>query len=286
MELSKRAGIGIGLAALAALTSASGAAASETIGRLAPAPALSCAGSTLDLIEPDVSSGTGYVVPPVPPAVNLVISSWSNNASTGPPEFPGTGPMILKAYRQTMDPDTFRVVGHDTQPLIPGTLNTFRANISVQVGDVIGTTTAAPATSACTFPDAGGGVRASVSNLADGEAATFGGSDTSKSLNVTAVVSPSNSFTISKGKPRRKSRTVVLTVDAPNAGDLALSGNGVKADKLSVAGPGRDTLLVRATGKKRKKLNRTGKVKVQAKVTFAPIGGDPRTESLTVKLLS
>jgi hypothetical protein len=52
------------LAVLSLIAAASPAAASVTIGRLAPAPAISCAGSTVDLVEP---AGTPYVVHPLPP---------------------------------------------------------------------------------------------------------------------------------------------------------------------------------------------------------------------------
>lgn len=286
MRVSRLVSITTVVAALAALSTASDAAASATIGRLAPSPLITCAGSTVDLIEPEVVSGTEYVVPPLPPATALVISSWSHNGAAAAGPFAASGPLTLKAYRKVADPATYMVVGHATQPLIPATLNTFQANIPVQPGDVIGTTTAAPASSSCSFMDPNGGVEGSSTNLADGEQADFSAADTSRSLNVSAVVSPSNSFTINKGKPKREARTVVLTIDAPNPGDLTLSGNGVKATKISVAGSGKDGLLVQVTGKKRKKLNQTGKVKVQASVTFTPIGGEPHTESLPVKLLS
>jgi hypothetical protein len=285
MRISRRVLITAVVAALPAVSTAPQAAASVTIGRLAPMPSISCAGSTLDLIEPTVTSGTTYVVPPIPPASNLVISSWSHNGAPGTPTLSATGPMTLKVFRKVADPATYQVVGHDTETLIPATLNTFQANIPVQPGDVIGEITATPASSACNFADTTGAYRASATNLADGQSAAFGAPTTGRSLNVTAVVSPSNSFTVSKGKPKRKKGTVALTIDAPNPGDLTLSGNGVKAAATTVAAPASGTLLVRAQGKKRKKLNKAGKVKVQASVTFTPTGGDPSTQSLTVKLL-
>jgi hypothetical protein len=271
------------LAALSLIAVASPAAASVTIGRLAPAPSLSCVGSTVDLIQP---TGTPYVVPPVPPASALMISSWSHNGAPAAGAFPATGPLTLKVYRKVADPATYQVTGHDTEPLIPATLNTFPASLAVQPGDVIGTTTAAPATSGCNFADPGQpGYLANASNLADGESAAFPViPSTGRSLNVTAVVSPSNLFTLTKGKAKKKKGTLDLTVDVPNPGDLALSGTGVKAAAATVTTPGQVKLVVRATGKKRKKLNRTGKAKVTATVTYTPTGGDPSTQSLTLKL--
>jgi hypothetical protein len=44
-------------------------------------------------------------------------------------------------------------------------------------------------------------------------------------------------------------------------------------------------LLVRAKGKKGRKLDRTGRVKVQPRVTYTPINGDPNTESMRIKLV-
>jgi hypothetical protein len=271
------------VAALSLIATASPAAASVTIGRLAPAPSLSCVGSTVDLVEP---TGTPYVVPPLPPASALMISSWSHNGAPAAGVFPATGPLTLKVYRKVADPATYQVTGHDTEPLIPATLNTFPASLPVQPGDVIGTTTAAPATSGCNFADPGQpGYLGNASNLADGESAAFPTTPTTnRSLNVSAVVAPSNVFTLAKGKAQKKKGTVAVTVDVPNPGDIALSGTGVKAAAATVTAPGQVKLVVAATGKKRKKLNRTGKAKVTATVAYTPTGGDASTQSLTLKL--
>ena len=43
-------------------------------------------------------------------------------------------------------------------------------------------------------------------------------------------------------------------------------------------------LLIKARGKKQKKLNETGKVKLNVAVTYTPTGGDPNTQSTKVKL--
>ena len=65
-----------------------------------------------------------------------------------------------------------------------------------------------------------------------------------------------------------------------------LSGNGVEtAGAVAVSTPGDVELLIRAKGKKRRKLNQTGKVKVQPTVTYTPTGGDPATQSQKLKLI-
>ena len=69
-------------------------------------------------------------------------------------------------------------------------------------------------------------------------------------------------------------------VSVPNKGELAASGKGVRATLL---GPP-NRLLVRAIGKKKRKLNDTGKVKVSFAVTYTPTGGRPNAQSVRLKL--
>ena len=82
-----------------------------------------------------------------------------------------------------------------------------------------------------------------------------------------------------------------MTVTVPNPGELTGSGNGVKAASAGRAvisksvGAGQTQLLIKAKRKKEKKLNETGKVKLQVAVTYTPTGGDPSTQSVKVKLI-
>jgi hypothetical protein len=48
---------------------------------------------------------------------------------------------------------------------------------------------------------------------------------------------------------------------------------------------GKVKLLIKSKGKKRRKLNRTGKVKVKAQVTYTPTGAIPNTQSRKVRLV-
>jgi hypothetical protein len=181
----RRFSLASALAALMVCASASSAGAAETIGRLAPTPSVSCTGTTFDFIEPTVSSGTGYVVPSLPPATALVISSWSHNAA------PAAGALTMKVFRKVADPATYQVVGHDgPRELVPGALNTFPANVSAQPGDVIGVNSAIPASTACTFSDPGQTHLARMGNLADGESGAFLPGAGDRSINVSAVVEP------------------------------------------------------------------------------------------------
>jgi hypothetical protein len=75
----------------------------------------------------------------------------------------------------------------------------------------------------------------------------------------------------------------------PNPGELTGSGKGVKVAgaaviSKTVTAPGEVKLTIRAKGKQKRKLNETGNVKVKPKITYAPTGGDPSTQSVKVKL--
>jgi hypothetical protein len=98
----------------------------------------------------------------------------------------------------------------------------------------------------------------------------------------TACAKPSNRFKFGKVKRNKKKGTAKLAVILPGPGKLKLSGKGVVGRSLS--GKGTVKLLIKAKGKKKRTLERTGKVKVKAKVTFTPTGGDPNTQAKTVKL--
>jgi hypothetical protein len=102
-------------------------------------------------------------------------------------------------------------------------------------------------------------------------------------------VKPSNAFTLGDLKRNKRKGTATLTVTVPYPGELTGSGQGVKVAGAAVisktvpaAGP--VNLKVRAKGRKKQKLNETGKVKVKPKITYTPRGGDPATQSIKVKL--
>ena len=106
----------------------------------------------------------------------------------------------------------------------------------------------------------------------------------------TSTTPPSNAFTVGAITRNKKKGTATITVDVPNPGELTASGNGVQAasaDRAVISksvGAGQAQLLIKAKGKKKRKLNETGKVKLNVKITYTPTGGDPRTQSIKVKL--
>jgi subtilisin-like proprotein convertase family protein len=105
------------------------------------------------------------------------------------------------------------------------------------------------------------------------------------SLNITAPVN-----TVSAGKPKlnKKKGIALIPVTVGDAGQLNLSGKGVKSASASkavaVGGPGTVNLKVKPKGKTSKKLNSSGKAKVKVKITFTPNGGTPSVQTKKVKL--
>jgi hypothetical protein len=265
--------------------SASPAAASITIGQLAPGsppPGFADPSGTLDIAQPTVTSGNTYVVPG-----NGTITSWSHNAAA-----PAGQELTFKVFRQVTGL-TYMVVGHDgPRTLTGGALNMFPTSIPVKPGDIIGLffNVALPA-KASVFTVPGEPFLFRDGNLADGESDAFHESS-GRRVNATAVFAPSNAFGLGEVKRNKKKGTATLTVDVPNPGELALSGKGVKTQRAgsgavaskAVTAAGTVKLLIKAKGKKKRKLNTRGKVKVNPKVTYTPTGGDPSTQSKKLKL--
>ena len=57
-----------------------------------------------------------------------------------------------------------------------------------------------------------------------------------------------------------------------------------KSGGQAVASASTVKLVVKGKGKKKKTLNRTGKVKLNLAITYTPTGGDPSTQSMKVQL--
>lgn len=91
-------------------------------------------------------------------------------------------------------------------------------------------------------------------------------------------------FGFGKGIKRNKKKgTAKVPVTVGTAGTLELSGKKIKKRLREVAA-GTTKLTVAAKGKARKKLLKTGKVKVQMTLTFTPAGGTPAVLTKTIQL--
>ncbi len=255
------------------------AAASVTIGQVADPNAGNCDAGT-EFVQLGVASGNPYVVPG-----NGTITSWTVQAGGDP------GRLTMKIFRKLADPATYQVVGSTgPQMLTPGGTagNTFRANVRVRQGDLLGlhTVTFTP----CQFKNPGSRLATFSGDLADGASGPFVTAFDDVLLDIQATFVPDNTFSLGGTTHSNTHGTATLTLNLPNPGDLTVSGNGVKAASASRAtsksvGAGPAQLLIRAKGKRSKTLNRTGKVKLNVGVIYTPTGGDPATQSLKVKLI-
>ena len=99
---------------------------------------------------------------------------------------------------------------------------------------------------------------------------------------------------IVKLKRDTENGTATLRVLVPGKVVVDLSGKGILRQRRPRGGAsfaalkhglGRASLRIKAKGKARRKLDRTGIVKVEAKVTVRPIGGDPNVQMKRVKLV-
>ena len=162
-----------------------------------PPPGFADPSGTLDIAQPTVTSGNTYVVPG-----NGTITSRSHNAAA-----PAGQELTFKIFR-LVSGLTYTAVGHDgPRPLAGGALNTFPSSIAVKPGDVIGLSyNVAPPAKAAVFVVPGESYLFRNGNLGDGESAAFVPGASGRSVNVSAVVSPSNSFTLGTDPPATRRR--------------------------------------------------------------------------------
>lgn len=268
------------IVAAAIFTSVSPAAATVTIGQVATGTPLSCGGPT-DWVQPTVSSGSSYVVPG-----DGTIISWGTMARPDAAQ-----DLKVKVFRP-VGGLTYKVVGEDRRDnLAPGVLNTFPTNIEVKAGDVLGLNSLDTG-AGCVFP-------------APGETPYFSGGDqppggqvifvpgADQRVNVNAEIVPSSAFSFGQTTRNKKKGTATLTLELPGPGELTVAGKGVReatargfgaTTARSIPAAGQVALTIKAKGKKRKKLNRNGKVTVTPQITYTPTGGSPGTQSWKVKL--
>jgi hypothetical protein len=267
-------------------TGASSAGASVAIGQLAPGspPGSSCSGTDTDFFQQTVTSGNTYVVPSTGGVTAWTLTSWSTNAS------PGGGRYTMKVFRQVAGL-TYMAVGHEgPHTLSVGVLNTFPANVAVRAGDILGFFEGGGISNACTFSaSAGDSDLQRGGNLADGESGDFI-SNPGNRMNISALVTPVNTFTLRATTRNKKRGTATLNLNLPNPGDLTASGKDAKFASASRAviskavGAGPAQLLIKAKGQQRATLSATGRVKLKVSIVYTPTGGDPDTQSIKVML--
>jgi hypothetical protein len=247
----------------------------QTIGQVAPAPQppFTSFPSNSDYLQPSVTGGHLYVARQAG-----TITSWSTNVSLA-----GAQSYTLKVFRRTSDPDAFQVIGEDIPQMLGPGLNTFPVDLRVESGDLLGFHVAGGAQNSCVFAVPGDGVLRTPGDLAIGQSGHFDAIPNVR-LNLTAVLVPSNAFTVTGVTRNRRSGTARLTTALSNPGVATIGAKGVTSRRAMTAVARSVTLRVTTAGKRRRTLARTGSVKVPVTVTFQPTGGDPSSQIVPVKL--
>jgi hypothetical protein len=278
MGLIKRVAAIVILACAAVLTAAAPAPAAVTIGQVAPSGGalLTCDTAATDLLQPSVTAGGNLYSA----RAAGTITSWSTRSG-------GSGSFTLKVFRRTTDPDVFRVIGHSGPQALSAGLNSFPANLTVSSGDLVGLN-AMGAGNTCAFGSPGDFVLTSGGNLPDGGSGNFppGGAMGNVRLNLSATLVPTNAFSVRRITRDRRKGTATLEILVSNPGSVTLVGNGLKAKRATktVAVPGVVRFGIAVTGKRKKKLERKGRVSVQLNATFTPTGGDPAVQTFRIGL--
>jgi hypothetical protein len=258
--------LGLGMAAAAP------AHASVTIGQLpTAAPSPRCTVDA-DYLQPSVTGGNLYIARQAG-----TITSWSTNS------FNSGATYVFKVFRRTSDPDVFQVIARsEPHSLGPG-LNTVPVSIPVRSGDMIGINESG-APNSCTFVLPGDSVLSHPGDLSDGAAGEFSAVEDVR-LNLSAVLVPSNEFTLGTVTRDRRRGSASLTAYVSNPGLVTISGKGLKRQVArTVAVPGPVPFQIASAGSFKRRLERKGKVAVNPTVTFYPAGGDPASKSITVRL--
>jgi hypothetical protein len=270
-------------------------------GSVAPARATVTIGSNLAR-EPD--SAANYSPRPTFSNVSLA----SGRQAPGGLSSPVTGTVVRWRIRvgDSTRVTNFRIIrplggglftGAGTSPSVLPPINattSYDVQLPIRIGDYIGLD--------CCDPDffqpeaeffVGG--NAAVRNewqpgLADGGPGRAPRSARPYEIALNAEINPTSTFTLDAITHNKKTGTATIAAKVPNPGELTGSGGGVKVASAAVTrkqvrAPGKVKLLIKAKGKKKRKLNSTGKVKVWPEITYTPIGGSASTQSMKVRLI-
>jgi hypothetical protein len=132
----------------------------------------------------------------------------------------------------------------------------------------------------------GGGGGGGGSSFAAAAATNFSTATDASRTAMLAITSVGGDFSLGKLKRNRHTGTAILTVDVPDPGTLRLSGKGhIRAVGTTVSKAGKVRLRIRAQGGGRRKLRRTGRLKLAATVTYTAIGAAPLSKARAIRLL-
>jgi hypothetical protein len=281
--IARTAGCGIALVVtLAVGVSAAGAA--VTLGQVAPSGTpSSCSNVVDDWAQPTEVSGNPYAVPTIPGVRAWTITSWSTQASATMGQH-----WTMKMFRKTSGLN-YTVVGQDgPRALTSGALNRFTTSIVARSGDLLGmndNSADPPTSTACdSAAPAGDIIFFGSGNLEEGETGPIASPIANRRLNISATAEPVNTFSLGVLTRYKNRGTASIEVRVPNAGELTISGGGVKTNTTAYVAPGGSQVLIAPSRKKRRKLNRKGKIGVIPTFTYTPVSGEARSQSLAVRL--
>jgi hypothetical protein len=184
--------------------------------------------------------------------------------------------------------------GAGTSPSVTpptGTMTSYSVQLPIRIGDYIGLDCCDPG---IFEPDAEFFVTGNAAvrdewqpRLGDGAAGRPALRTTGYEIALNAEVNPTSTFSFDAITRNRNKGTATIVAKVPNPGELTGSGKGIHAAVIStkIRAPGRVRILIKARGKKSRKLNSTGKVRVRPEITYTPTGGSASSQSVRVKLV-
>jgi hypothetical protein len=221
-----------------------------------------CTATNLSL--PAASQAAGGLTSPV----NGTVTSWRASANMGN----NISLQVLRPVSGT----TYTGVATSAAASWPGPgiSPSFATSLPISQGDAIGLRSPnANLIFARPIPGAAVGVwyLAPTGPLADGATRAADATGNSTEALVQATIEPTNTIAFGALTRNKKKGTATQTITLPNPGQLSYSGTGVSVTgPASAAAPGDVQVTVGATGKKRKKLNKKGKVSVSFGTTYTP----------------
>jgi hypothetical protein len=100
-----------------------------------------------------------------------------------------------------------------------------------------------------------------------------------------AEAEPLNTVAFDQVTLNMKKGTATVRARVEGVGHLLLTGKGVQDSFAATDGMGSATLEVVPTGKRRRKLEATGRAKVEVSIMFVPASGDLRTQAMAITLV-
>lgn len=303
-----------GLLALAAgfgLAGAIAAGSSTEVGQTTDAPVF---GVQTPVVPASTVPGTpSYETP------SGVLTRWRFHSSGDA----AAGAVRLKIFRYTGTGLAYMVLAESSvKTLAPNTAYEFQERIPVNQGDLLGLTAIDSAEVGITVPNTpgnqmaqfGGGdiavgqtgtatiawpnLRPSVAATVESDLDKDGfGDESQDNCPVDSKTQGLCKIGVGKLKRNTENGTAIIPVTVPGPGSLSLSGKGVvkqraataaRAARVSgkaVTGAGVVKLLLKPKGKAKRRLNRSGQVRVRSVLTYTPIDGPAVSQSRRVKLV-